>query len=127
LRNATVIGWMMILFGIFLYVAHRYAPETRRAGEWRLRDAVIMGMWQAVALVPGVSRSGITLTSARLLGFDRHSAARVAMLMSIPITLATGGLLGRELCRGPSGSTCCATPPSPPSSPSPPPIWRLRR
>jgi undecaprenyl-diphosphatase len=60
-----------------------------------LRDAVIMGLWQAVALVPGVSRSGITLTSARMLGFERHSAARVAMLMSIPITLATGGLFWR--------------------------------
>jgi undecaprenyl-diphosphatase len=103
LRNATVIGWMMILFGIFLYLAHRFSPENRRAGEWRLRDALVMGMWQAVALVPGVSRSGITLTSARLLGFDRHSAARVAMLMSVPITLATGGLLGRELLQGPIG------------------------
>lgn len=103
LRNATVIGWMMILFGILLYAAHRYSPETRRAGEWRLRDAVVMGLWQAVALVPGVSRSGITLTSARFLGFDRFSAARLAMLMSIPITLATGGVLGRELLQGPLG------------------------
>jgi undecaprenyl-diphosphatase len=103
LRNATVIGWMMILFGVFLYAAHRFAPESRRAGEWTLRDAVIMGLWQAVALVPGVSRSGITLTSARLLGFDRYSAARVAMLMSIPITLATGLLLGREVLQSPVG------------------------
>lgn len=103
LRNATVIGWMMILFGIFLYAAHRFSPETRRAGEWTLRDALIMGLWQAVALVPGVSRSGITLTSARMLGFDRYSAARVAMLMSIPITLATGLLLGREVLKSPVG------------------------
>ena len=103
LRNATVIGWMMILFGIFLYAAHRFSPETRRAGEWTLRDALIMGLWQAVALVPGVSRSGITLTSARMLGFDRYSSARVAMLMSIPITLATGLLLGREVLKSPVG------------------------
>ena len=103
LRNATIIGWMMILFGIFLYAAHRFSPETRRAGEWSLRDAVVMGLWQAVALVPGVSRSGITLTSARMLGFDRYSAARVAMLMSIPITLATGLLLGREVLQSPVG------------------------
>jgi len=104
LRNATVIGWMMILFGLLLYAAHRIAPETRRAEEWTLRDAVVMGLWQAVALVPGVSRSGITLTSARMLGFDRHSAARVAMLMSIPITLATGALLGREVLQSPVGA-----------------------
>lgn len=97
LRDITVIGWMMIVFGAFLYAAHRFMPEARGATEWRIRDAVIMGLWQAVALVPGVSRSGITMTAGRLLGFDRHSAAKVALLMSIPITLATGGALGMEL------------------------------
>lgn len=97
LRSITVIGWMMILFGMLLYAAHRFMPEARRATDWRLRDAVIMGLWQAVALVPGVSRSGITMTAGRFLGFDRHSAAKVALLMSIPITLATGGALGLEL------------------------------
>lgn len=97
LRDITVIGWMMILFGVLLYAAHRIMPETRRATEWSLRDAVVMGLWQAVALVPGVSRSGITMTAGRLLGFDRHSAAKVALLMSIPITLATGAALGLEL------------------------------
>lgn len=97
LRSITVIGWMMIVFGVLLYVAHRMAPEARRATEWSLRDAVIMGLWQAVALVPGVSRSGITMTAGRFLGFDRFSAAKIALLMSVPITLATGGALGMEL------------------------------
>lgn len=97
LRNVTVIGWMMIVFGALLYAAHRFMPERRRATDWRLRDAVIMGLWQAVALIPGVSRSGITMTAGRFLGFDRHSAAKVALLMSIPITLSTGGVLGLEL------------------------------
>ncbi|MCC5969499.1 MAG: undecaprenyl-diphosphate phosphatase [Pararhodobacter sp.] len=97
LRNITVIGWMMIVFGLLLYVAHRVMPEARRTEEWSLRDAIIMGLWQAVALVPGVSRSGITMTAGRFLGFDRHSAAKVALLMSIPITLATGAALGLEL------------------------------
>jgi len=101
LRNTTVIGWMMIIFGILLWAAHRFSPEARPATEWRLRDAVIMGLWQAVALIPGVSRSGITMTSARFLGFERHAAARVAMLMSIPITLATGALLTMKVIRSP--------------------------
>ena len=104
LRNATVIGWMMILFGILLWWAHRTFPETRMAREWRLRDAVIMGLMQCLALVPGVSRSGITMTAGRMLGFDRVEAARLAMLMSIPITLATGGYLLLKLPGEPMGA-----------------------
>lgn len=101
LRNATVIGVTMIVFGIMLWWAHRAHPETRAAREWRLRDAVVMGLWQAVALIPGVSRSGITITSARMLGFERHEAARLAMLMSIPITLSTGAFLALRVARAP--------------------------
>jgi undecaprenyl-diphosphatase len=104
LRNATVIGWMMIIFGILLWWAHRSFPETRMAREWRLKDAVFMGLMQAVALVPGVSRSGITMTAGRMLGFDRIEAARLAMLMSIPITLATGGYLLLKLPGQPLGA-----------------------
>lgn len=101
LRNITIIGWTMILFGILLWWAHRAFPEARHDGEWRLKDAVIMGLWQAVALIPGVSRSGITMTSARMLGFERHAAARLSMLMSIPITLATGAFLALEVAQNP--------------------------
>lgn len=94
LRNPVVIGVTMIVFGLWLWWVHRTAPEVRAAQEWTMKDALRMGLWQAVALVPGVSRSGITMTEARRLGFDRHSAAKLSMLMSIPITLATGGYLG---------------------------------
>jgi undecaprenyl-diphosphatase len=62
-----------------------------------VRDAVIMGLWQAVALIPGTSRSGITITAGRILGYDRESAARIAMLMSIPTITASGILLGGEV------------------------------
>ena len=101
LRNPAVIGWMMIIFGILLWWAHRSFPETRMAREWRLRDAVIMGLMQCLALIPGVSRSGITMTAGRMLSFDRIEAARLAMLMSIPITLATSGYLMLQLRREP--------------------------
>lgn len=97
LRNTQVIGWTMIVFGILLWWVHRTAPEVRAVEDWRLRDAVVMGLWQALALVPGVSRSGITMTAARWLGFRRHEAAKIALLMSIPITLATGLFLALKV------------------------------
>jgi undecaprenyl-diphosphatase len=94
LRSVAVIGWTMIIFGLLLWWIDRRTPETRVFEGWTLRHAVRIGLWQAVALVPGVSRSGITITAARSLGYKRRDAARIAMLMSIPITLATGAFLG---------------------------------
>jgi undecaprenyl-diphosphatase len=58
---------------------------------------VILGLWQAVALIPGTSRSGITITGARHLGYAREDAAKLAMLMSIPTIIASGALLGIEV------------------------------
>jgi undecaprenyl-diphosphatase len=97
LRSTAVIGWTMIVFGIVLYWADQRGPSTRTAGSWTLRHAVIMGLWQAVALIPGTSRSGITITGARFLGYAREDAAKLAMLMSIPTIMASGGLLGLEV------------------------------
>jgi len=114
LRNATVIGWTMIVFGVALWWIDARAPESRRAEAWTVRRALIMGLWQAVALIPGVSRSGITITTARALGFERHDAARLSMLMSIPVTLATGAVLALEVTEagfppGMLGQTALAT------------------
>jgi undecaprenyl-diphosphatase len=97
MRSVTVIGWTMLIFGIVLYWADQRGPQTKRDGDWTLRDAINMGLWQAVALIPGTSRSGITITAGRMLGYDRESAARLAMLMSIPTILASGALLGLEV------------------------------
>jgi len=97
MRNITVIGWAMLVFGIVLYFADKRGAETRLAESWTLRDAVILGLWQAVALIPGTSRSGITITGARFMGFERHDAARLSMLMSIPTIMATGGLTALDL------------------------------
>ncbi len=99
LRSVAVIGWAMIVFGIFLWWVDRRCPERHRAEGWRLRDAVVMGLWQAVALIPGTSRSGITITAGRMLGYAREDAARLAMLMSIPTILASGTLLGLDVIR----------------------------
>jgi undecaprenyl-diphosphatase len=97
MRSIAVIGWTMLVFGLVLYWADQRGPQVKPAADWSLRDAIIMGLWQAVALIPGTSRSGITITGARLLGYDRESAARVAMLMSIPTIAASGILLGGEV------------------------------
>lgn len=93
LRSVAVIGWTMLVFGIVLYVADQKAPETRDADDWTLRDAIVMGLWQVLALIPGTSRSGITITGARALGYKREDGAKLAMLMSIPTIAMAGGLL----------------------------------
>ncbi|SFP98244.1 undecaprenyl-diphosphatase [Roseivivax halotolerans] len=96
LRSVAVIGWAMIVFGLVLYWADRTGAETRTAPEWTLKHAMIMGLWQVLAVIPGTSRSGITITGGRQLGYGRHDAAKLAMLMSIPTILASGALLGAE-------------------------------
>ncbi|WP_171177813.1 undecaprenyl-diphosphate phosphatase [Ruegeria sp. HKCCD8929] len=97
LRSIAVIGWTMLVFGIVLYWADQTGPEVKEAADWGLRDAVIMGLWQAISLIPGTSRSGITITGARQLGYTREDGARIAMLMSIPTIIASGVLLGAEV------------------------------
>ena len=97
MRSVAVIGWTMLIFGIVLYWADQTGAETRMAEDWTLRDALIMGFWQAVALIPGTSRSGITITAGRRLGYGREGAAKLAMLMSIPTIAASGILLGAEV------------------------------
>lgn len=97
LRSVAVIGWTMLGFGIVLYIADRFGTGRRPAEFWTVRHAFIMGLWQAVALIPGTSRSGITITGARFLGYGRHGAAKLSMLMSIPTIVASGLLLGAEV------------------------------
>lgn len=97
MRNMVVIGWTMLIFGVVLYIADKRGAETRMATDWNLRDAVILGLWQAIALIPGTSRSGITITGARFMGYERHDAARISMLMSIPTIMASGGLTALDL------------------------------
>lgn len=97
MRGITVIGWTMLLFGLLLYWADQTGTTEKTAADWGLGDAIRMGLWQAVALIPGTSRSGITITAARMLGYARHDAAKIAMLMSIPVIVASGTLLGIEV------------------------------
>jgi undecaprenyl-diphosphatase len=97
MRSVAVIGWTMLLFGLVLYWADQRGAQVKQAEDWSLRDAIVMGLWQAVALIPGTSRSGATISGARALGYTREDGARLAMLMSIPTILASGALLGAEV------------------------------
>lgn len=88
LRQPWLIAIAMILMGVVLWWADRRSPRDRALPDMRWRQALVIGCAQAFALIPGVSRSGSTITAARFLGFDRASAATFSFLLSFPITAA---------------------------------------
>jgi len=91
-RNLTLIGSTLIIFGLVLLAAERLGPKTRPLERIRTRDGLLMGLAQALALVPGVSRSGATISAGLFLGLDRVAAARFSFLLSIPAVVLSGGL-----------------------------------
>jgi undecaprenyl-diphosphatase len=91
-RSPRLIAINLILMGIVLWLVDRAARRDRPLDGMRLRDAMTVGVIQCFALLPGVSRSGSTITGARFLGFDRQSAAVFSFLMSFPVTLAAAVL-----------------------------------
>jgi len=100
LRSPTVIGWAFILFGVLLWHGDR-RPEAKtelKAMEWR--DALVIGAVQVLAIIPGSSRSGVTMTAARYLGWSRTEAARFSMLVAIPTIGASGLYAGASLAAG---------------------------
>lgn len=97
MRSIAVIGWTMLVFGVLLYLFDQKGTDELGYEDWSLKHAVLMGLWQVLALIPGTSRSGITITGARSLGYNREDAARIAMLMSIPTIIASGALLSLEV------------------------------
>ena len=89
-RSLWLIGCTLIGLGLVLGVADRIGSKDKRLEHLGLRDAVLMGAAQALALVPGVSRSGATLSMGRLLGYDREAATRYAFLLAIPAVIGAG-------------------------------------
>ncbi len=96
LGQIWLIAVLLIVFGLVLLVADRL-PGDRDAEQFHFRDAAVMGMCQAAALVPGVSRSGVTITAGRFLGFQRDAAARISFLMSLPIIAGAGVYQGAQV------------------------------
>ncbi len=90
-RSPWVIAVTSIFYGVLLWAADTYFPATRTVAQMRYKDAFLIGLAQTLALIPGTSRSGITMTCARMLGMTRTESARFSMLLSVP-TIALGGL-----------------------------------
>jgi undecaprenyl-diphosphatase len=84
LRTLEVVGWATIGFGVVLYLADRTGMTILKLDHLTISHALVIGVAQVLALIPGTSRAGITITAARFLGYDRREAARFSMLMSIP-------------------------------------------
>ncbi len=99
IRGLEIIAWTTLGFGVLLYITDRFGMTVRRVEHLTYGDTLIIGLAQVLALVPGTSRSGITMTAARFLGFERKEAARFSMLLSIPVIIGAGALKGLELYR----------------------------
>ncbi len=93
LRNVEVIGWTTLIFGIFLFISDKFQLKKNIENNFNYKSAIIIGLFQILSLVPGVSRSGITITAARILKFKRYDAAKISFLLSIP-TLGAVSIFG---------------------------------
>jgi len=93
LRNIKIIGWTTIVFGILLYISDKFKNTKNISNDFSFKTALIIGFFQVLSLVPGVSRSGITITAGRFLEFERVEAAKISFLLSIP-TLAAISFFG---------------------------------
>lgn len=100
LRTPLLIGVMLIVMGIILYWVDRRAASVKSIDSVSLLDSLLIGLSQALAIIPGVSRSGITMTAGRALGFTRASAARFSFLLSTPIVVGAGLYKMKDLSPG---------------------------
>lgn len=98
-RSVLVIATTTIIFGVLLGIADKRGSRIQPIEKMTLKTALLIGLAQAIALIPGTSRSGITMTAALMLGFTRQAAARFSFLLSIPLILAAGSLKGLELAQ----------------------------
>ena len=93
LRSLEVIGWTSLIFGIFLYISDKSKTKREINKTFSYKSAFLIGMFQVLSLIPGVSRAGVTITAGRLLGFNRFESAKISFFLSIP-TLAAASILG---------------------------------
>ena len=97
LRDVEIIAWATIGFGILLWIADHLGMTVRRIEHLNFGNAIFIGLAQVLALIPGTSRSGITMTAGRFIGMERTEAARFSMLLSIPTILGAGVLAAVDL------------------------------
>ena len=92
LRNLEIIGWMSLIFGIILFISDKTEVTKNIDKNFSNKSAIMIGLFQVLALIPGVSRSGITMTSGRFLGFNRFDSAKISFFFSIPTLFAASAL-----------------------------------
>jgi undecaprenyl-diphosphatase len=102
LHTAEIVGWNLIVWGIILYVADKIGLTVRRMEHLNAGQALIIGVFQCLAFIPGTSRSAITITVARILGYERIAAARFSFLLSMPAIAAAGLYQEYEFLQAPS-------------------------
>ena len=95
LRNIKVIGWTTILFGILLYISDRFKLEKNIDKNFNFKSVIFIGLFQMLSLIPGVSRSGISITAARFLNYKRFDSVKLSFLLSIP-TLGAVSIYGSK-------------------------------
>lgn len=103
-RSLPLIGIAMSIFGVVLFAVDRLSGHNKALEHMRIKDAIIIGLSQVLAIIPGVSRSGATLTGAFLCGFKRSDSARFSFLLSVPIIGGAGLVSLLKLVREPSSS-----------------------
>lgn len=99
-RNLWIIGTTLIVLGVVLGIADRVGSTSKTLKQLGIRDAVLMGLAQACALIPGVSRSGATISMGRFLGYERETATRYAFLLAIPAVIGAGLFELKEIPNG---------------------------
>ncbi|MBT3534810.1 MAG: undecaprenyl-diphosphate phosphatase [Rhodospirillaceae bacterium] len=97
LRSPLIIAWATVLFGVLLWAVDGLCLRVNRVDQLSFGGILFIGLAQTLALIPGTSRSGITITAARALGYEREDAAHISLLLSIPIILAAGGYQSLEV------------------------------
>lgn len=102
IRNPILVAWAMLGFALVMYVIDKFGLTIWRIQHMTFMQAMFIGIFQCMAFIPGVSRAGATMIAARFMGYERESAARFSMLLSIPAILAAGGKEGYELFQMPN-------------------------
>lgn len=97
LRHPLSIAFALSLFAILLYLADRFSKKRKTVADMDLKDCIIMGLAQALAIIPGVSRSGVTITGAMMMSFKRDEAAKFSFLMAAPLIAGAGVFESRHL------------------------------
>ena len=92
LRSLEVIAWMTLIFGVILYISDKNTTDKKIETNFTNKSAIIFGLFQILSLVPGVSRSGITITAGRTLGFNRFDSAKISFFLAIPALIAASSL-----------------------------------